>query len=278
MDKIYINNLELIGTHGVFQEEKNLGQKFIISVEMETATRKAGKTGDLSESTHYGYVADDIEKLFTSKSNDLIETCAEEIAEMILKKYPLIAGVKVIIKKPWAPLRKIFENVAVEIERRRHKVYLSLGSNIGNKQENLLKAIDEISKLPNTKINKVSKILETEPFGNVEQDLFLNAAIEVETLLEAEEFLEAILKIELDMGRVREIHWGPRIIDIDILLFDKEIYETEKLAVPHPWMCERLFVLEPLAEIAPNVVHPLERKTINNLKRELEGNSNENRV
>lgn len=270
MDKIYINNLELIGTHGVFQEEKTLGQKFIISVEMETSTRKAGKTGDLMTSTHYGHVADDIEKLFTSKSNDLIETCAEEIAHMVLKNYPLIENVKVTVKKPWAPIRKIFENVAVEITRKRHRAYLSIGSNMGNKRDNLLKAIGEIGALPDTQVTKVSTILETEPFGNLEQDMFLNAALEVKTLLEGDELLDRLLEIELQMGRVREVHWGPRIIDIDILLFDRDLFETEKLAVPHPWMCERLFVLEPLAEIAPNIIHPLERKTISTLKRELE--------
>lgn len=270
MDKIYINNLELIAHHGVFPEEKMLGQKFIISVEMSTDTRKAAKTGDLTLSTHYGYVADDIEKLFTSKSNDLIETCAEEIAEMILVKYPLIKSVKVSVKKPWAPLRKHFENVEVEIERKWHKCYLSLGTNIGDKHSNLINAIEKINNLENTKIIKTSEILETEPFGNIDQDMFLNAAVEVETLFTAEEFLDKILEIELEMGRVREIKWGPRIIDIDILLFDSLVFETEKLAVPHPWMCERMFVLEPLCEIAPNVIHPLEQKTIFNLKRALQ--------
>lgn len=102
MDKIIIENLEFIGTHGVFQEEKNLGQKFLVSVEMTTSTREAGKTGDLTKSTHYGFVADDIEKIFLGNSFDLIETCAEEIATMILRKYPLISEMKVCIKKPWA--------------------------------------------------------------------------------------------------------------------------------------------------------------------------------
>lgn len=272
MDKICINNLELIGNHGVFLEEKKLGQKFIISVEMLTDTRKAGKTGDLNLSTHYGYVADDIEKIFTSKSNDLIETCAEDIAEMILIKYELIKKVKVLIKKPWAPIKKIFENVSVEITREWSDCYLSLGTNIGDKKYNILKAIEEIKALENTKIGKISKILETEPFGDIVQDNFLNVAIHVKTLMNAEEFLDKILEIEFKMGRVRDVKWGPRLIDIDILIFGTLVYETEKLAVPHPWMCERMFVLEPLCEIAPNLVHPLEQKTIFNLKRQLEKN------
>ena len=269
MDKIYINNLEFIGFHGVFSEEKKLGQKFLVSLELTVDTREAGKTGDLTKSVHYGLVAQDVEKLFLEKSIDLIETCAENIAEMVLRKYELVKEVKVIVKKPWAPLQMHFENVAVEITRKWHRVYLSLGSNIGNKRKNLLEAIRKIGELENTEVVKSSTILETEPFGYLEQDNFLNACLEVKTLMTAQEFLKEILQIELDMGRVREIKWGPRIIDIDILFYDKEIIEEDNLAVPHPWICEREFVLDPLSEIAPNYIHPLEKKTITMLARKL---------
>ena len=270
MDKIIIENLELIAEHGVFKEEKFLGQKFIISVEMITDTREAGKTGNLNASTHYGFVADDIEKIFTSESFDLIETCAEKIAEMILIKYPLISEVKVTVKKPWAPIRKHFDFVAVEITRKWHTVYLSLGTNMGDKKKNLLEAIEKIGKLENTKVTSQSTILETEPFGYTEQDMFLNACIEIKTLFTPQELLEKLLNIELEMGRVRTIKWGPRIIDIDILFFDDEIIQDKNLAVPHPWISERMFVLEPLCEIAPNLIHPLERKPVATLKRILE--------
>ena len=270
MDKIIIENLELIAEHGVFKEEKFLGQKFIISVEMTTDTREAGKTGNLNASTHYGFVADDIEKIFTGESFDLIETCAEKIAEMILTKYPLISEVKVTVKKPWAPIRKHFDFVAVEITRKWHTAYLSLGTNMGDKKKNLLEAIEKIGKLENTKVTSQSTILETEPFGYTEQDMFLNACIEIKTLFTPQELLEKLLNIELEMGRVRTIKWGPRIIDIDILFFDDEIIQDKNLAVPHPWISERMFVLEPLCEIAPNLIHPLERKPVATLKRILE--------
>lgn len=269
MDKIYINNLEFIGFHGVFPEEKKLGQKFLVSLELIVDTREAGKTGDLTKSVHYGLVAQDVERVFLEKSIDLIETCAENIAEMVLKKYELVKEIKVTVKKPWAPLQLHFENVAVEISRKWHKVYLSLGSNMGDKRENLLEAIKRVGELENTEVVKSSTILETEPFGYIEQDNFLNACLEVKTLLTPQEFLSSILKIELDMGRVREIKWGPRVIDIDILFYDDEIIQEDNLAVPHPWICEREFVLEPLSEIAPNYVHPLERKTIMMLARKL---------
>ena len=269
MDQIYINNLEFIGFHGVFPEEKKLGQKFLVSLELIVDTKEAGKTGDLTKSVHYGLVAQDVERVFLEKSIDLIETCAENIAEMVLKKYELVKEVKVTVKKPWAPLQMHFENVAIEISRKWHKVYLSLGSNMGDKRENLLEAIKRVGELENTEVVKSSTILETEPFGYIEQDNFLNACLEVKTLLTPQEFLSSILKIELDMGRVREIKWGPRVIDIDILFYDAEIIQEDNLAVPHPWICEREFVLEPLSEIAPNYVHPLERKTIMMLARKL---------
>lgn len=269
MDKIYINNLEFIGFHGVFPEEKKLGQKFFVSLELSVDTREAGKSGDLCKSVHYGLVAQDVERVFLEKSIDLIETCAENIAEMVLKKYELVREVKVIVKKPWAPLQMHFESVAVEIARKWYRVYLSLGSNMGDKRENLLEAIKRIEWLENTEVVKSSKILETEPFGYTEQDNFLNSCLEIRTLLTAQELLSQILKIELDMGRIREIKWGPRIIDIDILFYDSEIIEEDNLAVPHPWICEREFVLEPLSEIAPNYIHPLEKKTIAMLARKL---------
>ena len=270
MDKIIIENLEIIAEHGVFKEKKFLGQKFIISVEMITDTREAGKTGNLNASTHYGFVADDIEKVFTSRSFDLIETCAEKIAEMILTKYPLISQVKITVKKPWAPIRKHFDFVAVEITRKWHTAYLSLGTNMGDKKKNLLEAIEKIENLENTKVTAQSTIVETEPFGYTDQDMFLNACLEVKTLFTPQELLEKLLDIELQMGRKRIIKWGPRIIDLDILFFDDEIIQDKNLAVPHPWICERMFVLEPLCEIAPNLVHPLERKTVGTLKRLLE--------
>lgn len=274
MDKIYINDLEFIGYHGVFEEEKKLGQKFLVSLELTTSLRDAGGNNDISKTTHYGFVSRDIEKIFFSKKYDLIESLAEDMAREILKKYELVEAVKIKIKKPWAPVGIILKEVAVEIERKWNMVYLSLGSNIGNKKDNLEKAIEKISKIKDTFILSKSEILETEPFGYTEQDNFLNACIAVKTLSTAKEFLKIILNIELEMGRKREIKWGPRIIDLDIIFFNKDIFEEEELIVPHPYMEYRSFVLNPLNEIAPNFVHPLLLKRVNTLKKELEANGN----
>jgi len=131
----------------------------------------------------------------------------------------------------------------------KNKVYLSLGSNIGNRQKYIESAIELIGKTQRIKILKKSGLYETSPVGYVEQDLFLNAVIKIETDFSAREILKIINKIENELDRKREIKWGPRTIDIDILIFsDKKIDETD-LIIPHKEMLNRLFVLVPLIEI-----------------------------
>ena len=131
----------------------------------------------------------------------------------------------------------------------KNKVYLSLGSNIGNRQEYIESAIELVGKREGIKILKKSGLYETSPVGYVEQDLFLNAVIKIETDFSAREILKIINKIENELDRKREIRWGPRTIDIDILIFsDKKINETD-LIIPHKEMLNRLFVLVPLIEI-----------------------------
>ena len=131
----------------------------------------------------------------------------------------------------------------------KNKSYLSLGSNIGNKQEYIESAIEVVGKTEGIKILKKSGLYETSPVGYVEQDLFLNAVIKIETDFSEREILKIINKIENELDRKREIRWGPRTIDIDILIFsDKKINETD-LIIPHKEMLNRLFVLVPLIEI-----------------------------
>ena len=131
----------------------------------------------------------------------------------------------------------------------KNKVYLSLGSNIGNRQEYIESAIELVVKTEGIKILKKSGLYETSPVGYVEQDLFLNAVIKIETDFSEREILKIINKIENELDRKREIRWGPRTIDIDILIFsDKKINETD-LIIPHKEMLNRLFVLVPLIEI-----------------------------
>ncbi len=129
------------------------------------------------------------------------------------------------------------------------KVFISLGSNIGNRLKNLREGVERIGKIEGVEIVRKSSIYETEPMGNVNQDPFLNMVIEIETEIHPFELMDMLLKIEDEMGRKREVRWGPRNIDIDMLLYNGVVIESEILTVPHPRMEERNFIITPLKEI-----------------------------
>lgn len=144
------------------------------------------------------------------------------------------------------------------------KVFLGLGSNLGNRYEMLQKAIESLTNNPYIKILKKSSIYETEPVGYLNQPNFLNMVIEINTSLKPLDLLEYINKVEEKHNRRRDIHWGPRTIDIDILLYENDIIKNHKLEIPHPFLTQRLFVLIPLVEIYNGKI-PGESRSINQL-------------
>ena len=147
-----------------------------------------------------------------------------------------------------------------------HRAYISIGSNLGDRAANCATALERIRALPRTRLLKVSSVYESEPHGDA-KTWFVNAAIEIETELTAEDLLKKLLAIETAMGRKRVSgkRWGARIIDLDILIFEAAIIEKRNLKIPHPEIANRKFVLAPLAEIAPQLFHPKLGVTVTDL-------------
>lgn len=144
-----------------------------------------------------------------------------------------------------------------------HTIYLSLGSNVGNRAANLKLALDSLS--PQMEVKARSKVYETPPWGYTDQDKFLNQVVRVQTYVEPEPLLKHLKRLEKALGRTETFHYGPRVIDIDILFYDDLVLETSLLTLPHPSLHKRGFVLLPLMDIAPNLIHPVLKKNIREL-------------
>lgn len=269
-DQIKITDLEVFANHGVFPEENKLGQKFLISAVLYTDTRKAGKTDDLTTSIHYGEVSAFITKYMKEHTYQLLERVAETLAEEMLKSISGLCKIDLEIKKPWAPVGLPLKTVSVKISREWHTTYIALGSNIGDSETYLNEAVEKIGQIPTCTVEKVSSYLVTEPYGVTDQPDFLNACLKMRTLLYPEELLKELNRIEKEAGRERIIHWGPRTLDLDILLYDDIVLEEDDLCIPHVEMHKRSFVLEPLAEIAPYKRHPVYGKTVREMLEEIQ--------
>ena len=194
-DKISIKNLEVFAHHGVFPEENKLGQKFLVSAVLYTDTRTAGITDDLTKSIHYGIVSQKITEFLQQHTYQLIETAAEQLVQELLLTTEHLQAVTLELKKPWAPVGLPLETVSVTITRGWHTACIALGSNMGDKKAYLDLAVQRLSERPDCRVVKVSDFIQTAPYGGVEQDDFLNGALELETTLEPQELLEALHEI-----------------------------------------------------------------------------------
>ena len=270
-DEIHVENLEVFARHGVFPEENRLGQKFLISLTLFTHTRPAGTADCLTQSIHYGEVSAFLTDYMHEHTYQLIETAAEHMAEELLLRWPLLKGVTLELKKPWAPVGLPLETVSVKITRFWHTAYIALGSNLGDKRAYLDGAVQALDQVRGCQVKKVSSYLVTPPYGGVEQDDFLNGCLELKTFLPPHELLDRLHDIEQAAHRERLVHWGPRTLDLDILLYDDLVLDDEDLIIPHAEMHLRDFVLRPLGEIAPHRRHPVLGGTVAALAKQVCG-------
>ncbi len=152
----------------------------------------------------------------------------------------------------------------------RHIAYIGIGSNVGDKVRHCERAVSEILKVDQHKLLAKSSFFKTQPIGYPDQDWFINGVIKIETDLSPHELLRDLKAIELKLGRKKTFHWGPRLIDLDLLFFDHEEIKTPELSVPHPHLHERQFVLIPMAEIDRDFIHPVFKMTIQQLLNNLQ--------
>lgn len=269
MDEIRIKGLQVFAHHGVFPEENRLGQKFVINAVLYLNLRPAGCSDDLSDSVNYGTICEEIQTFLTENTFKLLETAAEQLTASLLRSLPMVQRIDLEIEKPWAPIGLPLKTASVAISRSWHTAYIALGSNMGDKQAYLDGAVAALAEDKDIRVEKNAEYLATEPYGGVEQDDFLNGCVRIATLLTPHELLDRLHEIEQAAGRERLIHWGPRTLDLDILFYDDLCMADETLMIPHPEIPKRDFVLQPLVQLAPYLVHPVYHRTMTDLLEQL---------
>ncbi len=268
---IELERIKVFGHHGVNEEETKNGQFFYIDALLKINKDPSKLADDINSTVSYADVNKLIIKIVSEKIYKLIEMLAVDIADSILNNFSDVCWVKVKVSKPDAPMKGEFENVSVSILKYKKKlmnnksaidnsnlinndlndVFLSLGSNIRNKKNNLEIAIAQLEKTKHVEILKISEYYQTKPVDYENQDDFVNCCLNLKTPLSAFDLLRETQKIENQMGRIKKVRFGPRLIDIDILLFNNLTLQNKQLVVPHPRMFQRAFVLVPLLDILP---------------------------
>jgi dihydroneopterin aldolase / 2-amino-4-hydroxy-6-hydroxymethyldihydropteridine diphosphokinase len=273
MFKIKIKDLKLFGYHGVKQEEKTIGQNFLFNISIDIAKDSFEKDGlyqdNILNTVNYSEIITLVKEINSNNRYNLLETFSEVLAEKIISYSPLILKVKVRIEKISPPIKESIGSVGVELELERNPnshdyelktskksiVFLSLGSNLGDREKNLRDAVKKLRANQNLDVISISSIYETEPMYVENQEYFYNIVLKaaIKSAYSAFELLGYAKKIEFDMGRKSTYaRYGPRTIDVDILTFDELRIDSDLLGLPHPKIFERNFVLIPLSEISPD--------------------------
>lgn len=272
MDNIKIKGLKVYAYHGMLEKEKKEGQDFYIDASLKLDSLSAGQSDNISETVNYANVCDFIVNTTKNNNWNLIEAIGENLVVGILNQHKVLQSATITINKPNSPIDHELENISVSVKRQWNHCAVGFGSNIGDRQGYIDAAINTIKESDYFKDVKVSKIIESEPYGYTNQAQFLNGVFTCKTLYSPYELLKYLQKLELYAKRERVVHWGPRTLDLDILLYGNEIINDKKLTVPHYDMVNREFVLKSLSELIPNISHPVFGKTIKQLWTELKNN------
>ncbi len=262
---IDVKRLEVICRHGALDFEKTQSQPFCISASIEADLWEAAEGDELEKTINYANVCNLLERVAKENSYNLIEKLNYECAFAVLETFPEVKAVTLTVEKPKAPVTQKAENFSVTQRYERETCYLSLGSSMGDKKGYLDFAVSSLSKVRGITVEKISDYIETKPYGGAAKNDFLNCAVKITTFLPPHKLLNVIHGIEAAAGRTREIHWGDRTLDIDIIFYGKRVICDDDLQVPHPDYANRDFVLKPLKQICGGFVCPLKKQKIINL-------------
>jgi dihydroneopterin aldolase/2-amino-4-hydroxy-6-hydroxymethyldihydropteridine diphosphokinase len=252
VDLIRIEGLRLMTVVGVLPHEREAAQPLQVDLTLFADLEDAAKSDELDDTANYGAVAEAVASTVTAANDLLLERLAGRIAEVALS-FPRVEAVDVRLTKLRPPIPVDVSATSVELHRTRasldwphdHTAYVALGTNLGDRVAHLREAVEHLAPV------RVSDVYETAPVGGPEQGPYLNMVVEVRTELDPFALVRRLQRLEESAGRQRVVHWGPRTLDCDLILFDEIEIRSEFLTLPHPRFAERRFVLEPLAELAP---------------------------
>jgi len=255
-DQIEISAIRTVAIVGALPHEREIPQPLQIDLTLDVDLGDAGQSDDLDDTVHYGGVADQVVAVVSESKDVLLERLAARVADEVLT-FDRVEAVTVTLTKLRPPIAVDAASTAVRISRTRstaavarqssHRAFIALGSNLGDRRAFLRMGVAGLDR-----VVAVSQVYETDPVGGPDdQGAYLNMVVEIETPLDPFALLRRCQRIEGEAMRQRVVHWGPRTLDVDIIMYDDATIETADLVVPHPHFAERRFVLTPLAEIAP---------------------------
>lgn len=265
VDQVAVRGIRGRGTHGVLAEEKRDGQDFSVDVVMHVPTVRAGRSDDLADAVDYSVVAATAHRILTGPSLDLVEAVAEQIAAAVMVD-PRLLAVDVTVHKPQAPVGVPFDDVTVTVRRTRDDVradtapqeavraVLALGANLDDPYRTLHQAVLDLVAVDGVTVVETSPVVDSAPVGGPAQERYLNAVVLVDTTLSPRALLHACQDVETAHGRTREVRWGPRTLDVDVVAYAGLHLDAHELGLPHPMASTRRFVLLPWSLVDPGAV------------------------